>query len=431
MNMNRRQFVRTASITALLPLAGVSLTACAEKRTGPARVAVIGGGFGGATVATYLKKYNPAMEVTLIEAKTSYMTCPGSNWYLAGLRDEASVTHNYDGLKKRGINVVHDTVSAVDTDARSIKLASGGSLAYDKVVVSPGIDFKWGAIEGITKENAEKTPHAWQAGAQTNLLKSQIEGMRQGGTFVMVAPPNPFRCPPGPYERVSMVAHYFKQHNPTAKILILDQKDAFSKQGLFVQGWNELYGDMIEWVAAKDGGKVSKVDANAMVVHADYGDVKADVINAIPAQKAAPLAFAMGLTNDSGFCPVDMKTFESTIKKDVYVIGDACIAGTMPKSGHSASSQGKICAAAVVNALAGKSTPEASHVNTCYSLVSDKYGISVAGVYNLQDGKIAEIKGSGGVSPMDADANFRQMEANYALGWYASITHDVWGSTHS
>ncbi|MBP7901050.1 MAG: FAD-dependent oxidoreductase [Gammaproteobacteria bacterium] len=428
MSMNRRQFVQVAGSAALLPLVGVSLTGCTETRSGPARVAVIGGGFGGATVATYLKKYDPKLDVTLIEPKTSYMTCPGSNWYLAGLRDAKSITHNYEGLKKRGIKVVHDTVTSVDTDANTIKLASGTSLSYDKVVVSPGIDFKWGAVEGITEANADKCPHAWQAGAQTELLKKQIEGMKQGGTFVMVAPPNPFRCPPGPYERVGMVAEYFKKHNPKAKILILDAKDAFSKQGLFLAAWQDVYPGMIEWVSAKDGGKVTKVDAASMTVYSEYGNIKADVINAIPAQKAAALASKMGLTNESGFCPVDMLTFESKLKKNVYVVGDASIAGAMPKSGHSASSQGKICAAAIVNDLAGLPTEPAQHVNTCYSLVAGNYGISVAGVYSLQDGKIAEIKGSGGVSPKDAKPEFRQMEATYALGWYASITKDVWGT---
>jgi sulfide dehydrogenase [flavocytochrome c] flavoprotein subunit len=427
MSMNRRQFFQVAGTAALSPLVGASLTGC-TTRSGPARVAVIGGGFGGATVATYLKKYDPKIEVTLIEPKTSYMTCPGSNWYLAGLRDAKSITHTYDGLKKRGINVVHDTVTSVDTDAQIIKLAGGTSLGYDKVVVSPGIDFKWGAVEGITEANADKCPHAWQAGAQTELLKKQIEGMKQGGTFVMIAPPNPFRCPPGPYERVSMVAEYFKKNNPKAKILILDAKDAFSKQGLFMAAWQDVYPGMIEWVSAKDGGKVTKVDAASMTVYSGYGDIKADVINAIPAQKAAALASKMGLTNESGFCPVNMLTFESTVKKDVYVIGDACIAGAMPKSGHSASSQGKVCAAAIVNDLAGLPMQPAQQVNTCYSLVASNYGISVAGVYSLQDGKIAEVKGSGGVSPKDANADFRQMEATYALGWYASITKDIWGT---
>jgi len=243
---------------------------------------------------------------------------------------------------------------------------------------------------------------------------------------VMIAPPNPFRCPPGPYERVGMVAQYFQKHNPKAKIMILDPKDAFSKQGLFLQAWQDIYGDMIEWVPGKDGGKVFKVDANSMTITADMGTIKADVINAIPAQKAGAIAFKMGLTNDSGFCPVNSLTFESTLKKNIHVIGDASIAGAMPKSGHAASSQGKTCAAAIVNILAGKEVLQPTHVNTCYSLVSDKYGISVAGVYAFSDNKIVEIKGAGGVSPKDADAAFREMEAIYAAGWYSSITNDVW-----
>jgi sulfide dehydrogenase [flavocytochrome c] flavoprotein subunit len=344
------------------------------------------------------------------------------------MRDMPSITQNYEALKKRGVVVVHDTVVDLDADGHSVKLAGGKSLSYDRLIVSPGIDFKWGAIEGMTEANAEKMPHAWKAGKQTEILKQQMASMKQGGTFVMIAPPNPFRCPPGPYERVGMVAQYFKKHNPKAKILILDPKDAFSKQALFLQAWQDVYGDMIEWVSGKDGGKVSKIDVNTMTVYSEMADVKADVINAIPAQKAGALAFKMGLTNDTGFCPVNMLTFESTLKKDIHVIGDACIAGAMPKSGHAASSQGKTCAAAVVNILAGKDVLQPTHVNTCYSLISDKYGISVAGVYMFSDSKIVEIKGSGGVSPKDADANFREMEAIYSAGWYSSIVNDIWQS---
>ena len=427
MSMNRRQFVKVAGMAAMVPVFGTALTGC-DTRSGAGRVVVVGGGFGGTTAAKYLKKYNPALEVTLVEPKTSYTTCPGSNWYLAGMRDIASITHNYDALKKRGVIVIHQMVTSLDADDHSIKLADGTSLSYDHLIVSPGIDFQWGAIEGITEENSEKMPHAWQAGKQTEILKHQIENMKQGGTFVMIAPPNPFRCPPGPYERVGMVAQHFKKHNPKAKILVLDPKDQFSKQGLFLQAWQDVYGDMIEWVPGKDGGKVSKVDVNTMTVHSEMGDVKADVINAIPAQKAGALAFKMGLTNDSGFCPVNMLTFESTLKKNVHVIGDACIAGAMPKSGHAASSQAKTCAAAIVNILAGKEVLQPTHVNTCYSLISDKYGISVAGVYMFSDSKIVEIKGAGGVSPKEADATFREMEATYASGWYNSITHDIWHS---
>lgn len=424
MSMNRRQFVKAAGALSALPLVGAGLSGCGA-RSGSGRVLVVGGGFGGTTVAKYLKKYNPSLEVTLIEPNTTYVTCPGSNWYLADLKKLEEITHNYDALKKRGVKVVHDLVTEVDAAGHRVKLAGGMALDYDKLVVSPGIDFKWGAVEGITEANAEKNPHAWKAGAQTVLLKKQMQAMRQGGTFVMVAPPNPYRCPPGPYERVGMVAHYFKQHNPKAKILVLDPKDKFSKQGLFLQAWQDLYGDMVEWVSGANGGKVSKIDG--LTLTGEMGNVKADVINAIPAQKSGALAFKAGLTNESGFCPVDMLTFESTLHKDVHVIGDASIAGAMPKSGHSATSQAKITAAAIVNMMAGRPADAPVHVNTCYSLVSDNYGISVAGVYHFQEGKISEIKGAGGVSPASADASFRQMEAMYALGWYDSITTDVWG----
>jgi len=428
MYMNRRQFVKAAGAAALLPLVGSGLAGCGATRSGAGRVVVVGGGFGGSTAAKFLKKYNPALDVTLVEPKTEYATCPGSNWYLAGLKPIEYITHNYEGIKKLGVKVVHAMVEEIDASDMTVKLNNGATLEYDKLVVSPGIDFKWGAIEGIIEVNSEKMPHAWQAGKQTVLLKKQIEGMKQGGTFVMIAPPNPFRCPPGPYERVGMVAHYFKKHNPKAKIIVLDPKDAFSKQGLFLQAWQDLYGDMIEWVPGKDGGKVSKVDVNTMTVYSEMDKIKADVINAIPAQKAGALAFKAGLTNETGFCPVNLLTFESTIHKNIHVIGDASIAGAMPKSGHAASSQAKTCAAAIVNILAGKDVLMPTHVNTCYSLISDKYGISVAGVYMFSDSKIVEIKGSGGVSPKDADAAFREMEAMYAFGWYSSITQDIWGS---
>jgi sulfide dehydrogenase [flavocytochrome c] flavoprotein subunit len=424
--MNRRQFVQIAGATALLPLVG-SMYGCAT-RPGSGRVVVIGGGFGGTTAAKYLKKYNPALEVTLVEPNKTHVTCPGSNWYLGDMLDSLdSITHTYDALKKYGVNVIHDAVVDVDTDKHSVVLSGGMKLDYDKLVVSPGIDFKWGVIEGVTADNASKIPHAWKAGEQTVTLKQQMKAMKKGGTFVMIAPPNPYRCPPGPYERVGMVGQFFKKHNPTAKILVLDPKDKFSKQGLFVQAWQELYGDMIEWVSSTDGGKVSKVDVSTMTVYAESGDVKADVINAIPPQKAGELAFKLGLTNESGFCPVNPHNFESTLKKDVHVIGDASIAGAMPKSGHAASTQAKICAASIVNAFVGTDAADPTYVNTCYSLISDKYGISIAGVYAVQNGKLEEIKGSGGVSPKDADASFRELEATYTKGWYNSVTRDIWG----
>jgi sulfide dehydrogenase [flavocytochrome c] flavoprotein subunit len=257
-------------------------------------------------------------------------------------------------------------------------------------------------------------------------LRKQLETMKNGGVVVMASPPNPFRCPPGPYERAGMIAHYLKQHKPKSKILILDAKDKFSKQGLFLAGWEKLYPGMIEWVPAGKGGTVVSVDTRKMVVQA-LDKHKAAVANIIPPQTAGAIAAQAGLTDASGWCPVDPKTFESKIHPNIHVVGDASIAGALPKSGYAAYSEALMCATAVVALFRGESPGDASFVNTCYSLVGPKYGISVAGVYKLTDAGITEIKDAGGVSPKDADDAFREAEARYAQGWYDSLTADVWG----
>ncbi|MBN2646325.1 MAG: FAD-dependent oxidoreductase [Thiotrichales bacterium] len=438
--LKRRSLIKALAATgfggsALATLSGCQVTMDGVKASGasaakgPARVIVVGGGFGGSSVAKYLKRFDSSINVTLIEPQKTYMTCPGSNWYLAGLVDANYITQNYDALKtKHGVNVVHATVTAVNAAGKKVTLSDGRVLDYDKLVVSPGIDFKYEAIQGYSADVIDQIPHAYKAGPQTELLYKQIRAMPQGGTFVICPPGNPFRCPPGPYERVSMVADYFKKNNPTAKIIVLDAKDKFSKQGLFVEGWQQLYGDMIKWIPASEGGKINRIDAKTKTVYTDFGDYKADVLNIIPPQKAGKLAFDAGLVNDKGWCPVNQQTFESKIHPNVYVIGDSCVAGKMPKSGHSAASQGKMCAASIVSALQGKNAPTAKNVNTCYSLVGSDYGISVAAVYELKEGAIEGVKDAGGVSPKGADAAFRKMEANYAYGWYKSIAMDLWNS---
>ena len=433
--MNRRTLIKAMAAAGVATPIVSSLTGCvstgsqANSASGKPRVVVIGGGFGGTTAAKYLKRFDSNIDVTLVEIQETYMTCPASNWYLAGLVKADAITHDYSTLKnKHGVRVIHDTVTGIETATKEVKLAGGQVLGYDRLIVSPGIDFKYDEVEGYSKEVSEKLPHAYKAGPQTELLYKQLRDMPQGGTFVMVAPGNPFRCPPGPYERLSMVAEFFKNNNPTAKIVCLDNKDKFSKQGLFQSGWQTLYGNMIQWVAGIDGGKVTKVDAEKMMVYSDYENIKADVINFIPNQKAGKLAFDAGLTNESGWCPVNQETFESKIHSDVYVIGDAAIAGGMPKSGHSAASQAKMCAAAIVSNMHNTAMPRPKNTNTCYSLVGSDYGISVAMVYEMKDGVISGVEGAGGVSPGNADMNFRKMEANYARGWYASITADVWNS---
>lgn len=425
--MITRRNILALGAAALAPLA---MPHIARAGAGAGRVVIIGGGFGGATAAKYLKRRNPDIDVTLVEAQDRFYTCPFSNLYLGGLREFESIGHNYDELTGRfGVDLVTDLAEDVDAAARTVRLASGRTLDYDKLILSPGVDIDWAALQGYDEAAAELAPHAWKAGPQTRLLKRQLEELEDGGLFVLSAPADPFRCPPGPYERVGMIAHYFSQHKPRSKILILDSKDAFSKQGLFQNGWRQVYGDMIEWVGLSDDGKVVRVDAAAREVETEFGAVhKAGVLNIVPPQKAGFIAERAGVTNEGGWVPVKPATFESRQVDDIYVIGDAAIAAPMPKSGFCANAQGKVTAAAIVAALAGEEPPAASWTNTCYSLIGPEYGISVVGVYKVENDEIVSVEDSGGISPAEADADYRRREAVYASGWYDSITNDTWGS---
>lgn len=391
------------------------------------QVVIIGGGFGGATAARYIKTQNPALNVTLVEVDKRFYTCPFSNLYLGGLREFEQQGHDFNHLKALGIHVIHEYASNIDNTAKTVHLATGQVLPYDKLLLSPGIDFRWNSLEGYDEAASSLAPHAWKGGAQTQLLKKQLDEMPNGGSFVMVIPENPFRCPPGPYERASMVAHYLKQHKPKSKILLLDAKDAFSKQGLFQDGWRQFYGDMIEWVPLSQDGKVTRVDGERLQVETEFGEIhQADVLNVIPPQKAALIAEQAGVTNASGWVPVNMQTFESELVADIYVVGDAIIASPMPKSGFAANTQAKVAALAIVKSLAGESISEPVLANTCYSLIAPNYGISVGHLYTMSAGKLAEA--SGGVSPKDADAGFRQREAQYGEAWYKAISADIWGA---
>ncbi len=424
--ITRRNFVlSTGSLGAASALGWPALVS--GKAHG--RVVVIGGGFGGASCARYIRRLSKEIEVTLVERDSNYVTCPFSNAVLGGLYDMDFITHDYSALQNDyGVNVVHDSAVAIDPDKQTVGLAGGSSLAYDRLVVSPGIDLRWDAIGGYDEAASKAMPHAWKAGEQTVILRKQLEAMPDGGVVIIAPPGNPFRCPPGPYERASLIAHYLKAHKPRSKILIYDAKPAFSKQPLFEQGWQALYPGMIEWISESEGGAIDAVDVKAMTVNPTFGDPqKGDVINLIPPQKAGAIAEAAGLTDGGGWCPVDQRTFESRIHKNVHVIGDASIATPMPKSGFAASSQGKVCATAVVAALTGQEMPDPSYVNTCYSLVGPDYGISVAAVYRLGEDGIAGVPGAGGVSPKEADEAFRIAESRYAVGWYQSITSDTWG----
>ena len=428
MNITRRKFLQAVGATGVA--AGLGACASLPRGAGKAHVVVVGGGSGGATAAKYLRQFGD-LPVTLIEPDATYHTCYGSNWVIGGLRDIDGIAQSYDNLSsKHGVRVVQGLVTGIDADVRSVTLDSGDKLSYDRLVVSPGIDWRWEtAADGASEAIFDTIPHAWKAGPQTSLLRSQLEAMPDGGVFIMVVPGNPFRCPPGPYERASLIADYFKREKPRSKIIILDAKENFSKQGLFVEGWQANFGDMIEWVPGSKGGMVEAIDVagKTALSNSGFNEFKADVLNYIPPQQAGRIAQDAGLTNDLGWCPVDQRTFESTLQAGIYVIGDACIAGAMPKSGHSANSQGKMVAAAIVNDLSGLPPIEPSMANTCYSLVTPDWGISVAAVYRFQGDSIKDVEGAGGVSPSGASADFRRQEAAYTRGWYASITNDIWG----
>jgi sulfide dehydrogenase [flavocytochrome c] flavoprotein chain len=413
----------------MLPMLGCAAPGTAPRASAP-RVIVVGGGFGGATCAKYLRRFDPAIAVTLIESNKHFATCPGSNWVLAGMRGMDGITHGYDTLRaKHGVEVIHDTVTTIDATQRVIKLAGGQTMAYDKLVVSPGVDFRWNAIEGYDEVASRTIPHAWKAGPQTALLHDQLRAMPDGGTVIIAPPGGAFRCPPGPPERASMIAHYLKTHKPKSKILILDAKENFSKQGLFTDGWEKVYPGMIEWVAGSKGGKVERVDVANKTVYTEGGFTahKADVINIIPPQTAGSLALMNGLADDAGWCPVNQATFESKLHPGIYVIGDAAMAGEMPKSGHAANNHGKMAAVAVISALRDYAVPEPSTVNTCYSLISPSYGITIAAVYRLKDGVLTGVEGAGGLTARDADAATLRREANYAAAWYTGITEDIFG----
>ena len=424
--MNRRDFNKILLGATALSLVTSSCLANMAIPKNKKRVVIVGGGFGGATAAKYLKKFSSNTEVILIEQNKDYYTCPFSNTVIAGINKIEYIKHNYKTLEKKyKIIVMHEKVKKVDGTINSVILENGEIIPYTKAIVAPGIDFKYenGYVEG----SELYAPHAYKAGAQTSLLREQLENMKDGGTFVMVAPKDPFRCPPGPYERVSLVAHYLKTNKPNSKIIILDQKNKFSKQALFQEGWENLYANMIEWRNVEFGGKVISVDPKNKIVKTEDEEVIADVLNYIPDQKAGKLAFDSGLTQGD-WCPINTKTFESKLVKNVYVIGDACVAAPMPKSGFSANSQGKIAALQISRILAGMPVVNPPKLaNTCYSLVSPTYGISIAAVYEAHEDKIVDLKelGAGGLSPAHADEGIRIQEAEYAVGWYKNQMSDI------
>ncbi|QCI69094.1 FAD-dependent oxidoreductase [Phreatobacter stygius] len=395
------------------------------RAQGRAQVVVVGGGFGGATAARALARSGHA--VTLVERDAAFLACPFSNAVLVGLRRLDQQRFGYDGLTAAGVKVVIDTATGVDAAARQVTLAAGATLGFDRLILAPGIDLNHGGIQGYGEAAAEVMPHAWRAGAQTTLLARQLDAMADGGTVVMSVPANPYRCPPGPYERASLIAWYLKARKPRSKLIVLDAKDTFSKQRLFQRAWNELYPGLIEWVGQSAGGTVTAVDAETRTLSTDFGRHKADVANVIPPQRAGRIAELAGVADRSGWCPVDPVSFESRRQPGIHIVGDAGIMGAMPKSAFSANAQAKACALAIAALLKGAEPPPVRLINTCYSLVAPDYGISVAGVYRPANGLLADIEGAGGTSPLDAPRDQRLAEAHYGEAWFQTITSDVYG----
>jgi sulfide dehydrogenase [flavocytochrome c] flavoprotein chain len=422
MKTTRRDFLKLglAASAALVPVPA------SAQGAGP-RAVVVGGGFAGASCARALRHADPRIAVTLVEANPTFTACPFSNAVIVGLRELSAQQFTYARVAADGVTVTRGTATGVDPQTRTVTLADGTRVSYDRLVLAPGIDIRWGALAGYDEAAAAQMPHAWQAGDQTLLLRRQLEAMDDGGLVVISAPANPFRCPPGPYERASLIAHYLKTKKPKSKLIVLDAKDAFSKQRLFQAAWAELYPGLLEWVPLSKGGAVTSVEPATRTLVTDFGRHQANVANVIPPQKAGRIAEAAGVADRTGWCPIDPVTFESKLQPRIHVIGDAAIAGAMPKSAFAANSQAKTCAAAIAQLLTGGTPSTPKLINTCYSLVAPDYGISVAGVYQPTNGQLTDVPGAGGVSPQDAPRATRAAEAVLAEAWFRTITTEVFG----
>jgi len=422
---SRRQFIAAAAAGAGGAALPRPLRAQGAQAAQP-RIVVIGGGFGGATAARFLKRADPRLDVIVVEPNPTFTCCPFSNEVIAGLRDIGAQRFGYSRIAADGIAMVHQAAIGVDARARSVALGNGTSLRYDRLVLAPGIDLRFDALPGYDEAAAERMPHAWKAGEQTVLLRRQLAAMEDGGTVVMAVPALPYRCPPAPYERASLIAWYLKTKKPRSKIIMLDAKDTFSKQRLFENAWKELYPNL-EWVSLSSGGNPTAVDVAAKTITSDFDTYKADVANVIPPQKAGRIAELAGAADRTGWCPIDPVTFESLLVPGIHVVGDAAIAGAVPKSAFAANAAAKVCAVAVAKLARGEPPAAPKFVNTCYSVVAPDYGFSIAGVYQPVNGQWLEVEGAGGVSPIAAPPALRREEAKLAYGWFNTITAEIFG----
>jgi len=427
--MRRRDVVGGAAASAAsLVLTGIlpSLLPRPAHAQSAARIVVIGGGFGGASCARALRRIDPKLQVTLIEPNRTFTACPFSNEVIAGLRELNAQQFGYDRVSAQGVTVIAQAAAKIDAQKRMIYLADGQSLGYERLVLAPGIDIRFEALPGYDEAAAIKMPHAWKAGEQTELLRKQIEAMDDGGLVVLAVPAAPLRCPPAPYERASLIAHYLKTRKPRSKVLILDAKDSFPQQRLFENAWKELYPGMIERVSLSQGGRVTSVDPASNTMITDFGNYTAQVANVIPPQKAGRIADIAGAVDHTGWCPIDPVNFASKLVPDIHVIGDACLGGGIPKSASAANAQGKACAEAVATLVAGKAPAIPTLVGACYNTVAPGYAFSLSGVYQPKGDIFAEIEG-GGSSPVDASPDVRRREADEAQSWYKTITVEAFG----
>ena len=419
--MTRRNVVRGIAASA------ASLTLrCPAFAQSAARVVVIGGGFGGASCARALRRIDPKLEVTLIEPNRSFIACPFSNEVIAGLRDIEAQQFSYDRISAEGVTVIAQAAVKIDPQTRVVGLADGQSLGYDRLVLAPGIDIRFDALSGYDEEAAARMPHAWKAGEQTLLLRRQLEAMDDGGLVALAVPAGPSRCPPAPYERASLIAHYLKTRKPRSKILILDAKDAIPQQRLFENAWQELYPGMIERVSLSQGGRVTSVDPATNTIVTDFGNYTAAVANVIPPQKAGRIAGIAGAVDNTGWCPIDPVSFASKLVPNIHVIGDACFGGVIPKSASAANAEAKACAGAVASLIAGTPPPTPKLFGACYSTVAPGYAFAQSGTYQPRDGTFAEIE-AGGTSPVDAPREVRARDADNAQSWFKTITVDAFG----
>lgn len=439
--ISRREFI------SLSAAAGAAATLPSFAQASNAKVVIIGGGVGGATFAKYLKKKAPNTQVILIEQNPVYIRPYGSSEVLTGHIDMSDLEVNYDALHyKYGVEIVIDRAIGLDADKRRVKTASGAAYNYDRLVVSPGIELQYDRIDGYSRDIAEtKAPSGWIPGSQTSLLRDQIQNMRQGGTMLIVAPPNPYRCPPGPYERGALVAEWMQKHNPTGKVIIADPKNEFTTGKNMRLAWNRRYGynipesykngmpndvidhktpGMIDWITGDNGGKAISLDAKNMTLTTESEKIKADVINIVPPMRAGKIAQTFGLTNEAGWCSVSRSTFESQKVPFVHVLGDAAIADDMPKSGYAANTQAKVAAYAIANLLAGRPVElDLTWENTCFALGASDYGFFVTACYKLKNGRITKRKAPA-LQSLDADEATLRLSAIYQQAWMKSFTED-------